>query len=126
MKFINPSTIPTPAGHYSPGVVSGNLLFVSGQLPVNTDGSHTADQSFDFQARQALHNLFAVLQEAGATPHNLVKINVYITDVKYWPLFNEIYSGIMGTHKPARAVIPIPELHHGYLIEIDAVAEIQP
>lgn len=124
MKMIAPASLPTPAGHYTPGVISGNLLFISGQLPVRPDGAHTATEPFEVQAQQAIDNLLEVAKAAGANTSNIVKVNVYIVGIKYWPAFNQLYAGIMGDHKPARAIIPVPELHHGYLIEIDAVVEL--
>ncbi|ASZ12683.1 RidA family protein [Chitinophaga pendula] len=124
MKMIAPANLPTPAGHYTPGVVSGNLLFVSGQLPVKPDGSHTSAEPFEVQAQQAISNLLEVVKAAGAAVNHIVKVNVYIAGVQYWPVFNQLYAAAMGNHKPARAIIPVPELHHGYLVEIDAVAEL--
>ncbi|KIO77837.1 hypothetical protein TH53_06770 [Pedobacter lusitanus] len=124
MKFITPSGLPTPAGHYSPGVVTNNLLFVSGQLPVSPDGSHNFTESFETQARLAMRNVLEIVKEAGAELTGIVKVNVYIVGGEHWSEFNQLYASIMGDHKPARAVIPVPELHHGYLIEIEAVAEL--
>jgi reactive intermediate/imine deaminase len=111
-----------PAGHYSPAVAHGGLIYVSGQLGVRADGSHTADLPFEDQVRQALANLFAVLAAAGASPAGLLKVTAYIVGVENWPVFNVIYAEAMGEARPARNVVPVPELHYGYLIEIDAVA----
>ena len=124
MKFITPTSLPTPAGHYSPGVVTNNLLFVSGQLPVNQDGTHNFTEPFEIQARLAMRNLLEVVRTAGAELTGIVKVNVYIVGGDYWSEFNQLYAAIMGDHKPARAVIPVPELHHGYLVEIEAVVEL--
>jgi 2-iminobutanoate/2-iminopropanoate deaminase len=111
-----------PAGHYSPAIAHGGLIHVSGQLGVRPDGSHTAELPFDDQARQALANLFAVLAAAGASPRRLVKVTAYLVGVENWPRFNAIYAEVMGGARPARSVVPVPQLHYGYLVEIDAIA----
>lgn len=113
---------PAPAGHYSPGFAHGGQIYVSGQLGVRPDGSHTANRPLEDQVRQTLANLFAVLAAAGATPRHLVKVTVYLVGVENWPAFNAIYAEVMGEARPARSVVPVPELHYGYLVEIDAVA----
>lgn len=114
--------VAAPGGHYSHGVGYGDLLFVSGQLGIRQDGSHTADCDFEVQARQALQNVLAVLEAAGSGPHDVLKVTAYIVDVGNWPGLNKVYAEVMGQARPARAVVPVPALHYGYLIEIDAVA----
>lgn len=113
---------PAPAGHYAPATAWRDLVFVSGQLPVRPDGTHTADLGFDVQARQVLANLVAVLAAAGATPATVLKVTCYLVGVEHWPAFNAIYAEVFGEAKPARAIVPVPELHHGYLVEIEAIA----
>lgn len=111
-----------PAGHYSPAVAWRDLVFVSGQLPVRPDGTHTSDQPFEAQARQVLANLFAALAAAGSSPERVLKVTVYVAGIAHWPEFNRLYAEAFGDAKPARAVVPVPELHHGYLVEVEAVA----
>lgn len=112
---------PSPAGHYAQAKAFGGLLFVAGQIPVRPDGTHTFDAPFEDQARQALANLLAIVRAGGSSPERLLKVNVYIVDIGHWPAFNKVYAEMMGDARPARAVIPVPELHHGYLVEIDAI-----
>lgn len=113
-----------PGGHYAQAVRYKDTLHISGQLPVRADGSHSADEPFEAQAVIALNNLLAILKEAGGDITDLVKVTVYIVGVKHWPSFNTLYAEILGSHLPARAVVPVPELHHGYLIEIEAIARL--
>ncbi len=113
---------PTPAGHYSQATAFGGLLFVAGQLPVLPDGSHQADAPFEAQARQALANLIAIVRAGGSAPERVLKVNVYIVGIEHWPAFNAAYAEAFGNARPARAVVPVPELHHGYLVEVDAIA----
>ena len=117
-----PEGVARPGGHYSHARRFGDLVFTSGQLPVKPDGSHTADRPFEEQARQALANMLAALRAAGAGPHDILKVTVYIAGVALWPRFNAVYAEVMGEAKPARTVVPVPELHYGYLVEVDAMA----
>jgi len=101
-----------------------DTLYISGQLPIRADGSHSADEPFEAQASIALSNVLAILEQAGARPADLVKVTVYVVGVKHWPAFDSLYARALGQHRPARAVVPVPELHHGYLIEIEAIARL--
>jgi reactive intermediate/imine deaminase len=114
--------VPAPAGHYAQAVAYKDLVFVSGQLAPRPDGSHTAGEPFAVQARQALDNLLAVLDAAGCGPADVLKVTAYLVGAAHWPQFNAVYAEVFGPYRPARAVVPVPELHHGYLVEIEAVA----
>lgn len=116
---------PKPAGHYTQAIVSRGQVFISGQLPIRPDGQPLADDGFEAQARQAIQNLLEVLRAAGSTPQHLVKVTAYIVDVANWPRFNAVYAAMLPDVRPARTVVPVPELHYGYLVEIDGIA-VQP
>jgi 2-iminobutanoate/2-iminopropanoate deaminase len=122
IQRINPDTLAAPGGHYSHAVVAGGLVFVAGQLPITPSGGKLNRSSFDDQARQVLANVAAALAAAGTSIGKLVQVRVYITDIAHWPAFNAIYSKWAGYSRPARAVVPVPLLHHGFLIEVEAVA----
>lgn len=113
---------PPPPGHYSPATAWRDLVFVSGQLPVRPDGTHTASEPFETQARQVLENLVAALASAASSPARTLKVTAYIVGIEHWPQFNRIYAEVFGAAKPARAIVPVPALHHGYLIEVEAIA----
>jgi 2-iminobutanoate/2-iminopropanoate deaminase len=113
-----------PGGHYTPGVVYNGMLFISGQLPISADGTHNHTQSFETQTRIALSNLLAVLKAAGGDVADLLKVTVYLVGGEHWKAFNQIYAEVMGDNKPARAIVPVPELHYGYLVEIEATAAV--
>jgi reactive intermediate/imine deaminase len=113
---------PAPAGHYSQGIVAGGQVFIAGQLPIRPDGAALSDNSFETQARQAIANMLAILAAAGGTPQRLARVTVYIVGVENWPRFNAVYAAMLGDARPARTVVPVPELHHGVLVEIDAIA----
>ena len=122
IERVNLPGYPAPAGHYSPATAWRDLIFVSGQLPVRADGTHTADQPFEVQARQVLANLLAALTAAGSSPERVLKTTAYIVGVEHWPAFNRLCAEAFGDAKPARTVVPVPELHHGYSVEIEAIA----
>lgn len=124
MKIVTSQELPAPAGHYSHGIVTGNLLFVSGQLPFEP-ATATFAEGIDAQFIQAMANVEAVLVAAHATLRDLVSVQIFITDAEHWPTVNVHYAKLMGDHRPARAIIPCGHLHYGALVEITAVAELQ-
>jgi reactive intermediate/imine deaminase len=124
MKQILTEAAPQPAGHYSQAVVSGGHVYISGQLPIRPDRAPLADAEFATQARQVILNMLAILAESGGTPDHLVKVTAYIVGVENWPEFNAVYANMLPNARPARTVVPVPQLHYGYLVEIDAIAHI--
>lgn len=119
---VNPATMAAPGGHYSHAICAGGLVFVSGQLPIAADGTRLDAAPFEQQVRQALDNVAPALQAAGSSVAALTQVRVYVTDIKSWPAFNAIYAAWAGAARPARAVVPVPELHYGFKIEVEAVA----
>jgi len=122
MNFVSTPNAPTPAGHYSQAVIHGDFVFVSGQLPIDpTDPSRPAGTIED-QTGRALANVSAILIAAGTSLDHVVQMTIYVSDVALWGKVNAVYSRIMGDHRPARAIVPTSELHHGMLIEVQAIA----
>lgn len=119
---ISTNGAPSPAGHYSQAVASGDLIFVSGQLPISANGKVASETSFADQVRLALTNVLSIVRAAGSDRDHIVKTTAYIVGISNWAECNRVYAEVLGSAKPARAIIPIPELHHGCLIEIDAIA----
>lgn len=124
ITVISTDLAPAPAGHYSQGITAGSQIYISGQLPVRADGSLCLDTDFQAQAAQAMSNMLAVLQAAGGEPRHLVKVTAYIVGVANWPEFNTVYASMLPDVRPARTVVPVTELHHGFLVEIDAVGAV--
>jgi reactive intermediate/imine deaminase len=120
--LTNPAASPKPAGHYSHAAAGAGLVFVAGQLPVTPDGRKLAGEPFELQARQVLANVQAALESAGTTVSQLLQVRVYLTDIEQWGPFDTIYAEWAGAHRPARAVVPVPALHFGLMIEVEAVA----
>lgn len=120
--LTNPAAMAAPGGHYTHAVTANGFVFVAGQLPIAPDGAKLADAPFEQQAQRTLDNVAAALTGAGTSIERLVQVRVYVIDIKLWPAFNAIYAQWIGTARPARAVVPVPELHYGFKIEIEAVA----
>ena len=124
MKEVFIETKAVNKGHYVPGMISGGVLYVSGQLPMNHDTGVMETGDITVQTRQVLENIDRVLKAAGTTRENVVMCRVYIPDVSLWDTVNDVYAEFFGSHKPARVVVPTRNLHHGVLVEIEATAEL--
>ena len=122
IKTVQTEKAPTPAGHYSQAVVYNGLVFVAGQLAIDPQTGERKLSSIEEQTEQALKNISEILKAAGSEMKLVLKMTVFVADIGLWERVNEVYSRVMGEHRPARAVIPTRDLHHGFLIEIDAIA----
>ena len=122
MRFINGST--SKGGHYSPGVVSHGTLYISGQLPMDHASGRLAEGGAAAQTKAALENVEHILLAAGAQKESVVLCRMYVPDVALWDEVNAAYAAFFGAHKPARVVVPTTALHHGALVEIEAIAEL--
>ena len=111
-----------PHAHYVPALGYGGLVFCSGQLPRLADGTHTADRSFEEQARLCLDNLDRVLTAAGTSRTRVLHVTAYLVGIDHWDAFNAAFADFFGDWRPTRTVVPVPNLHFGYLVEIEAVA----
>ena len=123
MKFVRPPFKGENKGHYTAGVISKGMLYVSGQLSIDPDTREVAKGDIKDHTRLALDNVDRVLKEAGVTRNDVVFCRVYTSDVKYWGPINEVYAEFFGEHKPGRVVVSTTELHFGCLVEIEAIAE---
>ncbi|WP_345249177.1 Rid family detoxifying hydrolase [Nibrella saemangeumensis] len=119
---IETPNAPLPAGHYAQATVWNDLIFVSGQLPINPVTKEKMTGPIEEQTRQVLENVKAIVEAAGSDLSHVLKTTVYIADISLWDQVNATYAGFFGDHRPARAVVPTKELHFGFLIEIEAVA----
>ena len=125
MDFIATPSAPAARGHYSQAIVHGGLVYVAGQLPIVPGDPDRRLEEFEAQARQVLDNVVAILEASGSGAERVLKSTVYIADVAHWPAFNAIYAQRFGAHRPARTVVPVAQLHYGYLVEMDAIASLR-
>jgi 2-iminobutanoate/2-iminopropanoate deaminase len=110
---------PKPAGPYSHAVVSGGFVFVSGQGPVDPE-TGTMPDAFADQVRQTLRNVQTILEAAGSSLENVVKVNAYVTDLTRFAEFNEVYKEFFRYEPPARTTVATSLL--GFLVEVDCIA----
>lgn len=114
---------PAPIGPYSQGIVAeGRLLFVSGQIPIDPETGELVKGPIEEQAEQAIKNLLEVVKASGGSAENVVKVTVYLTDMKAYAKFNEVYEKYFAASKPARAVVEVSSLPKGVAVEIEAIA----
>ena len=124
MKEINHHGAPPTPAHYSAAVRDGNHLYISGQLPLDPVTRKSCEGGIREQTLQALSNLEALIQQEGGDRSNVLRTTAYITRMDDWGAVNEIYREFFGDHKPARTIVAVPEIHFGFLVEIDGIAVI--
>ena len=119
---VTAGNLPAPVGPYSPGMIFGKLVFVSGQAGRDPATGHlTPDVTA--QTEQVLKNIAAILQAAGSGMPHVLRCGVFLVDMKDFPKMNEVYSRAFGAHRPARTTVQVAGLPgDGLLVEIDAVA----
>jgi len=123
-KQVNTSSAPAAIGPYSQGVIAGNLLFVSGQIPLNPlDGSLISD-SLESQANQVFQNLSAIIQEAGTSFEHVLKLTIYLTDLENFAAVNKVMESYFHEPYPARATVEVSRLPKDVKVEIDAIVEL--
>src|SRR5688500_5131071 len=116
------TNLPTPVAPYSPGMIFGNLVFVSGQAGRDPATGALADD-VTAQTEQALKNIAAILEAAGSSLQHVIRCGVFLVDMKEFPKMNEVYARAFGAHRPARTTVEVSGLPgEGLLVEIDAVA----
>ncbi len=125
MNAISTPKAPLARGHYSQAIVHAGVAYIAGQLPIVPDEPDRKLGDFESQARQVIANVVAIALAAGSSADLILRTTVYITDIAHWPSFNAIYAEMLGAHKPARTVVPVAQLHYGYLVEMDAIAALR-
>ncbi len=121
-QVISTQKAPQAIGPYSQGIIAGNMIFTSGQLGMNPSTGEFVNSSIQDETRQALENLKAVLEQAGATLNDVVKVTVFIKDMNQFGLINEVYGQFFSEHKPARSCVEVARLPKDGSVEIEAVA----
>ncbi len=125
MRHVLTPDAPRPAGHYSQGIVHNGVVYVAGQLPLDPNWPDAPHGTVEEQTRRVLRNVEAILRTAGSDLDHLLTVTIYLTDVALWPAVNAAYAAVLGNHRPARTVVPVPALHHGYLIEVTATGALR-
>jgi len=120
--IINTSKAPAPIGPYNQAVLSGNMLFISGQIALIPGTSDLADADIATEANQVMRNLQAILTEAGMDFSNIVKTTIFLSDMSLFAEVNEIYGGYFTADYPARETVAVKGLPKNVNVEISMIA----
>lgn len=123
-KAIITSAAPSAIGPYSQAIKVGNLIYTSGQIPIDPATGQFVEGGIEAQARQSLLNVQAILKEAGATMDSVVKTTVFLADMNDFAAVNAVYAEFFTEPFPARSAVAVKSLPKGALIEIEVVAEV--
>jgi len=123
MKTFETKSAPLPIGPYSQAVISGELIFISGQIPIDP-ASGTIPNGTEDQIRTVMRNITSILSAAGAEKGHIVQVTVYLTDMEDFAIMNSVYAETFGKPYPVRTCIGVKSLPKGVRIMIDAVGEI--
>lgn len=123
-QVISTPNAPAAIGPYSQAVRAGNLVFVSGQIPLDPATGQLVGGDIGVQTEQVLENLAAILEAAGSSLAQVVKATVYLRDLGEFGRMNEVYAKFFGENPPARATVQVARLPREAALEIDVVAEV--
>ncbi len=121
---VSTTNAPAAIGPYSQAVRAGNLLFISGQIPLDPATSQVVAGDIAVQTDRVLRNLAAILEAAGSSLAKVLKTTVYLRDLEEFGKMNEIYARYFGDAPPARATVQVARLPRNVSVEIDLIAEV--
>jgi 2-iminobutanoate/2-iminopropanoate deaminase len=121
-RTVSTDDAPAAVGAYSQATATDSLVFTAGQIPLTPDGDLLDDAPIADQTEQALDNLAAILDEAGATMDDVLKVTVYLADIDDFEAMNETYATYFDDEPPARSAVEVAALPKGVGVEIEAVA----
>lgn len=122
MEKISTKNAPAAIGPYSQGMIVGNMIYTSGQIPINPETGNIEATDIEGQADQACRNIKAVLEEAGSSLEKVVKTTCFLQNISDFATFNAVYEKYF-TGKPARSCVEVGALPKGALVEIEVIAE---
>lgn len=120
-EIISTTKAPAAIGTYSQAVKVDNTIYLSGQIPLSPQTMELVSDDIAEQIHQVFKNLNAVVSEAGGSFSDIVKVNIFLTDLQYFPVVNEIMAAYFEQPYPARAAIGVAQLPKGAQVEMDAV-----
>ncbi len=123
-RFIETDKAPQAIGTYSQAVQSGSTVYISGQIPLIPETMERVDGPMENQIRRVFDNLVAICDAAGGSFADILKLNIYLTDLDHFPLVNQVMADYFDEPYPARAAIGVAQLPKGAGVEMDAVMEI--
>ena len=125
MKVISTKKAPAAIGPYSQAIQVGNLVYTSGQIPIDPSTGAFVEGGIKEQTRQSLTNVKAILEEAGLSISNVVKTTVFMADMGDFAEMNAVYAEFFSEPYPARSAVAVKTLPKGALVEIEVVAEVK-
>ena len=125
MKTISTKKAPAAIGPYSQAIQVGNLVYISGQIPIDPTTGTFVEGGIKEQTRQSLTNVKAILEEAGLSMSNVVKTTVFMADMGDFADMNSVYAEFFTEPYPARSAVAVKTLPKGALVEIEVVAEVK-
>ena len=123
-NIIQTPNAPAAIGPYSQAIVCGNLVFTSGQIPLDPATGTVVGETIREQAEQVMKNLTAVLEAAGTSPQSAVKTTCFLAGMADFAVFNEVYATCFTTN-PARSCVAVKSLPRGVLVEVEVVAVVE-
>lgn len=124
LKIISTDKAPAAIGPYSQAIRAGNLLFCSGQIPLDPATGEIVPGDVILQAEQVMKNIVATLEAAGAGLGNVVKTTIFLADMGDFAAVNQVYGSYFGSHKPARSTVAVKTLPRNALLEIEVIAAV--
>jgi 2-iminobutanoate/2-iminopropanoate deaminase len=121
-RVIHTDRAPAPVGPYSQAILAGGWLFISGQIPIDPATGKMVEGSFEDKVRRVLENIKAIVEAAGGSLKDIVKVTVYLRDIGRFDEFNRIYSEYFKEEPPARVVVEVSNLPKGADLEVEAIA----
>ncbi|MDR7857082.1 RidA family protein [Tissierella sp.] len=122
LRFLSTEKAPSAVGPYSQGVKADNIIFSSGQLPIDPTTGELSKGDIQKETRLCLENVKAVLEAGHASIENIIKVTVFVKDMNNFSTINEAYAEFFGDHKPARSLVEVARLPKDADIEIEAIA----
>ncbi|MEI6437842.1 MAG: RidA family protein [Candidatus Omnitrophota bacterium] len=124
MKIVAPVNAPKPAGPYNHAVISGNLVFCAGQIPLDPANGNVVPGGIEEQTTRVFENIKLVLADAGSSLAKVIKVTVYLKDLNDFAGMNKVYSSYIPANFPARSTLQVARIPKDVLVEIEVIAEL--
>jgi len=121
-KVVYTDKAPKPIGPYSQAIIAGNFVFVAGQIPIDPETGEIVKGGIEEQTRRVLENIKAILEAAGSSLDKVVRVQVFLADLKLFEKFNKVYAEYFKENPPARVTVEVSSLPKGVLLEVDVIA----
>jgi 2-iminobutanoate/2-iminopropanoate deaminase len=121
-KVINTSKAPAPIGPYNQAIISNNMIYISGQIPLNPDTNELITGDIATETHQVMRNLHEILEEAGINFNHVVKTTIFLTDMSLFTSVNEVYGSYFSADYPARETVAVKGLPKNVNVEISMIA----